>query len=328
MIACLKRSIHGQFYSDVQMPKIAILILQWNRAADTLACIRSVRNISSSLYDLFIIDNGSRPEELALVKTAFPDLIYIENGQNLGFAAGYNQGLQIALGYGADYCLLLNNDTTVDSQLLHAFLSATEQYPEAGVLGAKIYFFDSPTDIWYAGGEVHSKTQRCYHIGCGESDLDKRYDSIVDTSYVCGCALWIKKEVIEKVGLMDPHFFLLWEEIDWCWRIRQAGFRCLFVPQAKVWHKISTSFEGGNRGPMWQYFYFRNRLLFIRKHLTQVKRYRFYATTLFKEMLDMLWTLANPYTPPRTRAIHRAAFRGICDACLLCRSLWKVRTPK
>lgn len=294
------------------MKKTAILILQWNHSSDTIECIRSVLKIQSPPFDLIIIDNGSRPDELGHVRNLFPDLCYVENGQNLGFAEGYNRGIAVAFARGAEYVLLLNNDTTVDPHLLTAFHNAATAHPDAGVFGAKIYFFDQPTDLWYAGADVHSDSLRCYHIGCGESDLEKRYESIRDTGYACGCALFVSKAVIETVGMMDPRFFLLWEEIDWCWRIRRGGYRCLFVPEAKVWHKISTSFEGGNRGPLWQYFYFRHRLLFVRKHLPIPKRFRFYITRLFPEIFHMLTIQLNPRTEQRTRQQYRSALRGIC----------------
>ena len=292
--------------------KIALIILQWNRSTDTLACIESVLRIEYPHYEILIVDNGSDPHELRAVRQAFPELTYIENQSNLGFAEGNNRGIQVALARGADYILILNNDTTVDPHLLTAFLSAARAYPEAGVFGAKIYYFEDPTDIWYAGGQVDPRLLRCYHEGCTESDLHKNHEQIKDTGYACGCALFIKREVIQKIGMMDPRFFLLWEEIDWCWRIRQGGYRCLFVPQAKVWHKISRSFIEGNRGPSWQYFYFRNRLLFIQRHIPWKQRLIFYTTIFLRELLEMITLCLHPKTSSARRKLNTAALKGIC----------------
>lgn len=296
---------------DFPSPKVAILILQWNQIHHTKACLQSLLSIRSPSQPIFVIDNGSEPQQLALLQQAFPQCIYVENKTNLGFAEGYNRGIKAALLHNPDYLFLLNNDTVVDPKILDAFLSAANQYPKAGIFGAKIYYFEEPTQIWYAGGEVHPQSLRCYHIGCTESDLDKQHEQICDTGYACGCALFVQREVVEKVGIFDPRFFLLWEEIDWCWRIRAAGYRCLFVPEARVWHKISASFEGGNRGPSWQYFYFRNRLLFIQKHLSFKKRFQFYLTRFPREVFEMVWTLMHPKTPSAVKQLHRAALRGI-----------------
>ncbi len=293
--------------------KIGIVILQWNNSADTIACVHSVLEIDYPHFEIILVDNGSKVEERDAVQAAFPTLHMVQNEKNLGYAEGNNGGIREALKRGADYILLLNNDTTVDRGILRAFTTAAEENPDAGVFGAKIYYFDEPTVIWHAGGNVHLKTLRCYHEGCPQSDLDKKHEEIKETAYACGCALFVRKEAIEKTGLMDPTFFLLWEEIDWCYRIRSAGYRCLFVPKAKVWHKISRSFKGGNRGPAWQYFYFRNRLLFIERHIPWKRRLPFYTTTLLKEMAEIAWMTVHPRTPSSTRSLNRSALKGIRD---------------
>lgn len=252
---------------------------------------------------MIVVDNGSTDGSMAKIQEAFPQHTYVENGENLGFAAGNNAGLKKGIELGADLLLLLNNDTEVAPGFLDKIVQAAGTYPEAGVFGPKIYFYDDPATIWYAGGSVDPKTGRCYHVGCGDSS---GHDEIKETDYVCGCALAIRREVFEEVGGMAPEFFLIWEEIDWCYRIRAAGYKCLFVPAAKVWHKVSSSFEGGNRGPMWQYYYFRNRLLFHRRHGTK-------KGLLRAEFLDLLKTSFHPKTPPETKARYRAALLGICD---------------
>lgn len=114
------------------------------------------------------------------------------------------------------------------------------------------------------------------------------------------------------MGLLAPEFFLMWEEIDWCWRIRHAGYRCLYIPQALVWHKISRSFDGGNRGPSWQYYYFRNRLLFLKRHFPLFKRMRFYLTVLIKELFQMIYFSFSPYANSYQKTLNRSALKGIC----------------
>ncbi len=284
---------------------IAVIILNWNRAEETLACIQSVLSLPGSDYEVILVDNGSSeplPELSARVHV-------LRNQENLGFAEGNNRGIAYALERGAEYLFLLNNDTLVDQEILNAFKEAAALYPDAGVFGAKIYYYDDPATLWYAGGEVLLDSGRCYHVGCTESDLEKKWEEIKDTGYACGCALFIRAEVVQQVGLMHPQFFLMWEEIDWCFRIRAAGYRCLFVPNARVWHKISASFEGGNRGPLWQYFYSRNRLLFLKRHHPA-----FFSTAiLWREIGSLVFRLCNPRLDKKERSCTRASLAGIFD---------------
>ncbi|MES2345716.1 MAG: glycosyltransferase family 2 protein [Chlamydiota bacterium] len=288
---------------------LAIVILNWNSKQETLGCLQSVTSINFPHFEIILVDNGSSEAPAEEFQELYPQIRLLRNEENFGFAEGCNRGIAYALERGADYVLLLNNDARVDPEILNAFMQAAEAYPDAGVFGAKIYYYDEPTVLWYAGGEVDSKRGLCYHEGCLESDLEKKWESIRDTGYACGCALFIRADVIQTVGFMDPQFFLIWEEIDWCWRIRAAGYRCLFVPDAKVWHKISASFEGGNRGPLWEYFYRRNRLLFLKRYYPSF----FYRIAFWQEPLRHLVGCLNPRFDKEKRQQHRAALSGVCD---------------
>lgn len=288
---------------------IAIVILNWNRSEETLECLQSVTSIRFPKYEIIVVDNGSSESAPEKFQEAFPEVRLLRNEENLGFAEGNNRGIAYALERGAEYILILNNDARVDPEILNAFMEAAEQNPDAGVFGAKIYYYDDPTTLWYAGGEVDQKRGLCYHVGCTESDLEKKRETIQDTGYACGCALFVKAEAAHEVGLMDPKFFLIWEEIDWCWRIREAGYRCLFVPKARVWHKISASFEGGNRGAVWQYFFWRNRLLFMKRHYPSF----FYKTTLWLEIGRLFCKSWNPWLGKKERELNRASLTGVRD---------------
>ena len=284
--------------------KIALVLLHWNNAPDTLECLESLGLLDYPDYEVIVVDNGSTDGSLEKIRAQYPQHTFVENGENLGFAEGNNRGLEVGLKKGADLLMLLNNDTVVAPNMLTEIANAAKEHPEAGVLGPKIFFYDDPATIWYAGGSVDEKTGHCYHIGCGALEGFKERTK---TDFICGCALAVRREVLEKVGMLSPEFFLIWEEIDWCYRIRKAGYSCLFVPTARVWHKISSSFAEGNRGPMVRYFYFRNRLLFQKRHFPEKKG-------LPKgEFLDLLKINLNPKTPPDLRRQYRAAFFGILD---------------
>jgi GT2 family glycosyltransferase len=291
--------------------KIAVVVLHYKNLSDTLECLDSLSLQDYPSYDVVLIDNNSGDAELEGALLKYSNLFFLKSPTNLGFAGGNNLGIRLALEKGADAVLLLNNDTTIAPNLLSAFVGAAAQHPQAGAFGAKIYYYDEPTILWHAGGDVNPLTKRCFHYGCNDSDLEGKWDQVRQIPYACGCALFVKKETIEAVGLMAPEFFLLWEEIDWCWRIRKAGYECLFIPEAKVWHKISRSFEGGNRGPLWQYYYFRNRLLFLKRHYSKKERYRFYLFNLCKELSQIFWALLHPKSSQETVQRNLFALKGI-----------------
>jgi GT2 family glycosyltransferase len=291
--------------------KIVVIILHFRNLVDTLECLDSLIQQDYSNFEILLVDNGSQDSSLEDAVKIYPRLHFIRNEKNLGFAEGSNVGIRHALEYKADAILLLNNDTTCSPYLLSVFTKAAQTYPDAAVFGAKIYFYDDPTVIWHAGGNINSSTFRCYHEGCPISDLEKKWDDVRDIGYACGCALFVISDAIKKVGLMAPEFFLIWEEIDWCWRIRNAGYRCLYIPEAKVWHKISRTFDGGNRGALWQYYYFRNRLLFLKRHLPLTKRIHFYLTVFLKEFFQIVYFSFSPKTNPHQKKLNRAALKGI-----------------
>lgn len=291
--------------------KIAVIVLHFGNLSDTLECLNSLTQQDYSDFEIILVDNGSQNPSLAEALKNFQHLFFIKNESNLGFAEGNNVGIHCAMERGAEAILLLNNDTICSPNLLSIFANASKTYPDAAVFGAKIFFHDDPTVIWHAGGNINLSTWRCYHEGCPISDLEKKWDAVRDINYACGCALFITSYAIKKVGFMAPEFFLIWEEIDWCWRIRKAGYRCLYIPEAKVWHKISHAFKGGNRGALWQYYYFRNRLLFLKRNLSLTKRIHFYLTLFLKELLQMITLSFSSKTHPTQKELNRAALKGI-----------------
>lgn len=263
-------------------PKISILILNWNGLSDTLECLESVKKIDYPNFEVIVVDNGSTDGSATTISRLHPDIVIIETGKNLGFAEGNNVGIRHVLHKGSDFILLLNNDTVVDPQLLNAFIEASDLNPE-GVFGAKIYKYSDPCRIWFAGARWDKEFSHFVHIGCEEIDNGDKYELYQEIDYVCGCAIFFGKGAVEKVGYLEPKFFLNFEETDWCFRARRSGFRCILAPKAKVWHKVSASF-GGRSSPLYSYFMARNYLLWAERNLRIGERLRFYRTFL-KELL-------------------------------------------
>ncbi|OEC84687.1 MULTISPECIES: glycosyltransferase family 2 protein [Methanobacterium] len=191
-------------------------------------------------------------------------LILIKNDKNYGFAEGNNIGMRYALKtLNADYVLLLNNDTVVDKDFLGKMVNFGEINKNNGIIGPKIYYYDQPNTIWCIGGKIDWKLARGLHIGTNEVD-NGQYDKTEEFNYVSGSAFLIKREVMDKIGLMDKKFFLYFEETDLALRASKNGYKSVYAPGAKIWHKVSKS-GGGLSKPIGLYYITRNRWLFMKK---------------------------------------------------------------
>lgn len=276
--------------------RIAIIILNWNGKEDTLECLRSIRHTDYSNYEVVVVDNGSSDGSVDAIRTQYPEVTILETGANLGYAGGNNIGLRWALDHGADYLLILNNDTVVSPDLLSNFVNSAKSLPAGSVLGARIYFYDKPDTLWFAGGFWRSAKNSVTHLGYDQRDcLDTNYADEVD--YITGCALFADAATFRQVGLLDEQFFLTFEETDWCYRARELGHKCIVANSAKLWHKVSASF-GGSDSPLVNYFITRNKLLWAKKHLPQSDR-----ISLHKNSLRMLLRIMFPhFTWPKTDA--------------------------
>jgi GT2 family glycosyltransferase len=187
-------------------------------------------------------------------------------------------------------------------------VNASQNGKRNGIFAPKIYYYSQPKKIWYGGVERTRDKWVFRHIGQGTIEKEEPCNSIIETEYACGCALFISADMVNKVGLFDERFFLMFEETDLCYRARRIGIKSFLVPEAKVWHKISISFGGGN-SPKFHYFFMRNKLLFAHKHLNFSERILIYKN-VFKEIARYV-TPGNYKNP-----INRAKLLGIKDYLL------------
>ncbi len=265
-------------------PKVTVIVLNWNGLEDTLECIKSLKKVKYSNFEIVVVDNGSSDGSTDTIRQTFPNITCLGLSDNRGFAAGNNFGIKYALNSGAEYVLLLNNDTIVDPCFIKAMVSAAQSILNVGFLGAKIYYYDEPERIWFAKSKLILKKGGSVHIGQGVVDDGLNCSKIEDVDYICGCTLLMKASVIRDIGLMDERFFLTFEDTDWSYRAREAGYRVLIVPDAHIWHKVSRSF--GGKSPMYWYFYSRNRLLWAKKHLS------------YKDRVVLYMAIAKEFFPP------------------------------
>ncbi len=227
-----------------EKPLVWIIIVNWNGKADTLACLASLRKISYPSRHILVVDNASADGSVEAIRAQFPEVEVLVNEKNERFARANNQGMQKALAAGADLVLLLNNDTEVAPDFLDHLVSAAESRPEVGMVAPKIYYHHDPELIWFAGGRINFWTGRIFHLGLRRRDFPQMHDSPEVVDFLTGCAILAKRECLEKAGFLDESYYMYAEDVDWCWRVRHAGFLCLYQPAAKIWHKVSASTSG------------------------------------------------------------------------------------
>lgn len=262
------------------MRKVFIIILHWNGAVNTLECLKSIRKLEARSWklEIIVVDNGSR--EKFRVKgegLRVENLKIIRNSENLGFAEGNNVGIRHAMNNGADYIVLLNNDTVVDKNLVYELLEATKSNNKVGIIAPKIYFapnFEFHKDrynkeelgkvFWYAGGVMDWKNVIASHRGVDKID-NHQFDSIEETDFASGCCIMVKKKVFEEIGLLDSKYFLYYEDSDFCQRVKGKGYKVIYAPKAFLWHKNAGS-TGGSGSTLQDYYITRNRLLFAMRY--------------------------------------------------------------
>ena len=244
-------------------PLIGIVILNWNGTADTLECLESVTKLVDANYRIYIIDNGSVKSCKQEVLSAYPSVNVIELPINRGFAGGVNVGIKAALADRADYVWMLNNDTVVERWTLQNLLKVAETDPSYGIIGSKILRYDNRSIIDHAGGKIYPCMGRIKHIGSGKRDLSQ-YNSIRVVDYVTGCSLLAKRPVIEESGLLPEIYFLYFEETEWCIKASRRGWKVVYAPESRVYHKIAKSI--GQKSALTTYYFARNSLLFIQRN--------------------------------------------------------------
>jgi GT2 family glycosyltransferase len=262
-------------------PNVLILLLNWNGKKDTLECIDSLKKLTYPHCFILVVDNGSSDGSVPALRHAYPSIHLIETGENLGFAGGNNVGIQFALERDFDWILLLNNDTVVAPDLIERLLEIADQ-KKAHIVGPKILRYHEPSKIDHLGGYFDPKTCEFVSPESGQIDDGIRFEEPKEPEYICGCALLMHRCVPQTIGLLEPQFFLLWEETDFCKRASRAGFRLSTAPLAKIWHKVSASFSGGK--PHMQYFWWRSRLLFVSRNFSSAQKKELYKTVLLSEI--------------------------------------------
>lgn len=237
-------------------PPVAVIVLNWNRCADTLACVESLSKLRYPSARLWVVDNGSTDDSVARLRAGFPSVRIIENGRNLGFAGGNNAGIRLALAEGLAYVWLLNNDTLVDPDALSELMATMRADERLAAVQSMLYYMDQPQRVQACGGRVDLWTGMHAHFRTPRED--GRYD------YLVAASLLLRSEAIQQVGSLDDGYFLTWEDTDLGLRLRKAGWGLTVARRARVWHRVTASLPRGTA--LLDEHYFFSTVRFLRRH--------------------------------------------------------------
>ena len=282
--------------------ELSIITVNYNGLEDTCALIDSI--LFNERTEVIVVDNGSKTNEAALIGQRYPYVITIRSEQNLGFAGRNNLGINAASG---KYLYLINNDTIFKGEDFQALIDRLNTSDKIGMVCPKILFAWGNNPIQFAGyTPLSAITMRNRAIGFGEEDKGQ-YDTPHPTPYAHGAAMMVSRKALERVGMLPECYFLYYEELDWSMMFRQAGYEIWYEPASTIYHKESRS--TGQDSPLRTYYLTRNRLLFVKRNVKDVKKCVSYSYLIFIVGLrDMLKHIFKGRTD-----LLDATYRGVRD---------------
>ncbi len=284
--------------------EVSIITINYNGVKDTCELIETLP-LEDNTLEVIVIDNASRNDEATIIRRRYPQIKVIRSDKNLGFAGGNNLGIKAAHG---KYLFFINNDTLLKPQAsdLRPLIHRLESSPKIGAVCPKIRFAWSDNPIQFAGYTPLSPiTMRNRAIGFGETDQGQ-YNTAHPTPYAHGAAMMVKREVIDKAGLMPECYFLYYEELDWSMMIRRAGYDIWYEPSVTIYHKESQA--TGQDSPLRTYYITRNRLLFVKRNINGIEKILSYIYIIgVVGLKDILKNLLR-----RRLDLTQATIKGIC----------------
>lgn len=245
---------------------VSVIIPTRDRKADVIDCLKSLADSNYQNYEVILVDNASTDGTAEAVCQRFPEIKIVGSERNLGIAGGRNLGQKFAEG---DYLLFLDSDTVVDRDLLKELIELAQNDPKIGIVVPKMYFYDDPNRLWYAGATINLLTSRTRNIGVGEQDYGQ-YDEICEASHG-PTAFLVRREVVEVIGGHEELYFMSYADADFALRAKRVGYKVVYTPKAKLWHKLSVSENRSIRGlagtfPFRAYYFARNRVIFMKRN--------------------------------------------------------------
>ena len=245
-------------------PAIAIIILNWNDAINTIACIHSLQCLDYPNYKIYVIDNNSQDNSISLIQKEFPNIDIHNSGANLGWAGGNNFGIKVAQSDLYHNFYLVNPDIRVSPTTLTSLVGGIISDQVAAV-GSLILSYNRPDWLEFAGATLDPATGFSRQISMKQSAFIAP-SAVIELPEIKGCSFLITAQGLNRCGYFDEQYFLNYDETDWCFRARALGMTCLLAPESVCAHLGAVTFAGAN-SPLYRYFIARNRILFARKNL-------------------------------------------------------------
>jgi len=293
--------------------KVAVVVLHWRNLADTEACLASVYGSEEVSPRVVLVDNGSG-DDLRPLERRYPALRILRLPENIGFAAGNNVGIREALRTKPEAVLLLNNDAVLLPDALKHMAETLQKGNKIAAVVPKIYYFDAPTLLWYAGGRFRWWRVSVEHFGFRRED-GPEFSRHREVLFATGCALLVRAEVFSRIGLLQEEFYSYFEDAEFSLRLLRAGYRIRFCPRAHVLHRVGAGTHAGEYSPYYLYYQTRNRLPALLSYRGSV--YRIYAhgfNFLVYFLLRILLIILNGGSGRREKIA--AVWKGYWDSLL------------
>ena len=221
---------------------VNVFVLNWNGEAIILDCLRSLDKVTYVNTNIILIDNGSTDRSVDIIKKEFPNIEIIMVNKNLGYAGGNNYGFMSAK-YQSEYSIFINNDTIVSPDFIEPLIKSLNDDFLIKQTAPKILYADEPDTFWFAGGYINLLFGWIRHRGIRKIDKGQ-YDKITIIDYATGCCFCIRTKDFELFNMFDESFPMYGEDVDLSLRIRKLGGSIRYIPQSKIWHKVSASMGG------------------------------------------------------------------------------------
>ena len=275
----------------MKYPKVIVITLNWNKKDVTIDCLKSLFELDYPNYEIVVVDNGSTDGSAHAFKENSPIITIIENKTNLGYGGGFNVGIKYALSQGVKYVLIINNDTIADKGMLAELVKVAESDSNIGIVSGKVYLYYEPNRLYTCGKTANFFTGDTHDVGWGKIDLGQ-YDKIKEYEFLDDCFWLVKTEVFKKAGMYDQAFFIYYEESDLCTRVSKAGFKLMYTPYAKIWHKVQVS-TGGGINPIFTYHMARSRIVFMRRNSSSIQFIIFLFYCTFETSIKLAVSIKN-----------------------------------
>ncbi|QRN83009.1 glycosyltransferase family 2 protein [Chloroflexota bacterium] len=284
------------------------VIPTFNRADDLIATLDSLAKSEVNMEQVIVVDNGSKDDTVEKMKANYPKVHLLALENNIGATGGSNAGFNYALAHGAEYVIRMDSDIEVDPNFLAPLIEVANSDPSIGIISPKIYFYNPHDVIWYGGVDSKGRFFKITDGFRGQTDSPEN-SHIRQVDYTWGATMLISRVVLEKTGGFDTDFFVYYEEFDFCDRAQALGYKIMYVPEAKIWHKVGsisyTAFTAYN----WN----KSKMIFIRKH----------APNIFSKLYFILYAFAYAFADAAIHALklrERMGNRGPFKDTL--RGLW------